>query len=326
MKISIIIPAYNAENTIKRCLLSIINQTYNNIEIVVVNDGSTDNTLKILKELSIKYKNIVVYNKKNNGVSSARNKGLEICTGDFITFIDSDDYIDNIFLEEMINLIKISNLDLVACGIKYESKSGKIIKDNTYEKIIAKTKKEIGNNLNKFNKSFVYGKIYKKSIIERNNIKFNENISLGEDTLFVMEYLYFIENGIAILNKSLYHYVDANIDSLSKKYHSDIKEIYEKIYNLNNKLSEKYSAYKIPYKKECLVFTMDIKNMYLPSSPLTKKERLEEISNYMNDYETRKAFSEMRSLNKIDILNKFLILFKLPRVMDFIYRVIYRVI
>ena len=123
IKFSIIIPAYNAENSIQKSIDSILNQTYNNYEIIVVNDGSTDNTINLIEKNS----KIKIINQKNLGVSSARNTGIENAKGDFIAFIDADDYIEKNYLEEFNNIIEKYNPDLIICGIN-ESNNSKIFK------------------------------------------------------------------------------------------------------------------------------------------------------------------------------------------------------
>ena len=116
MKISIIIPAYNAAKYIKRCVMSLKNQTYKNIEIIVINDGSTDNTLDIINDLDI-----IVIDKENGGVSSARNMGLDRCTGDYIIFVDADDYVEKNYLEDIVNVINEYNYDIIETPLLFEA-------------------------------------------------------------------------------------------------------------------------------------------------------------------------------------------------------------
>ena len=114
-KISIIIPIFNTEKYLKTCLNSVLNQTLKEIEIICINDGSTDNSLKIIEEYASKDKRIKFISQKNNGVSYARNKGLEIATGEFIGFVDSDDYASKNFFEKLYNSALKTNSD-IACG------------------------------------------------------------------------------------------------------------------------------------------------------------------------------------------------------------------
>lgn len=114
MMISIIVPVYNSEKYIDRCLDSILNQTYKDLEIVLVNDGSNDQSLKILENYALRDTRIKVVNQENKGVAAARNTGLDNATGDYILYVDSDDWIENNMVERMVELS--ANADIVFCG------------------------------------------------------------------------------------------------------------------------------------------------------------------------------------------------------------------
>ena len=116
-KISIIVPVYNAEKWLEDCIKSVLNQTYKNVELVLVNDGSDDSSDKICKKYSLKYSNIKYILQENAGASVARNKGLKNATGSYIQFLDSDDYLNNDCCEKMIDKMKSENCDLVLCGM-----------------------------------------------------------------------------------------------------------------------------------------------------------------------------------------------------------------
>ncbi|MBR3148449.1 MAG: glycosyltransferase [Alphaproteobacteria bacterium] len=117
-KVSVIIPVYNTEKYLSRCLDSIVNQTYKDLEIICINDGSTDDSLKILKEYAKKDKRIKIITQKNQGLSVTRNVGLENITGQYISFIDSDDYVDLDYYECLVNLMEKNNADVVMCGMR----------------------------------------------------------------------------------------------------------------------------------------------------------------------------------------------------------------
>lgn len=114
--ISVIIPVYNGEKYIKRCINSLINQTYKNIEIIIINDGSKDNSINIIKEISEKDKRIIIIDKENQGVSIARNAGIEKASGDYIMFVDVDDWVKTNMIEQMYKVIKKENVDIVKCN------------------------------------------------------------------------------------------------------------------------------------------------------------------------------------------------------------------
>ena len=191
MKISIIIPIYNSEKYLHILLESVINQTYKDIEIILVNDGSTDNSLNICEEFKRKDNRIKLCNKSNGGVSSARNKGIEIATGEYITFIDSDDYVDINYIEMLVNNIEDGYLIKIFNNKKLDTKIGK------YEFI----KKVLVNEVT----GGCWGYLFDKKILDFNNIRFDSNTSYMEDTIFVMEYLMQVEN-VKLIRENLYHY------------------------------------------------------------------------------------------------------------------------
>lgn len=117
-KVSIVIPVYNVESELPLCLESVLNQTYTNVEIIVVNDGSTDRSAKIISQYADGDSRVVVVNQENQGVSAARNHGIEKATGDFIAFVDGDDWVENGFIEHMLTCMKKTNADIVECGYK----------------------------------------------------------------------------------------------------------------------------------------------------------------------------------------------------------------
>lgn len=215
-KISIIVPIYNTEKTLRRCILSLVEQTYHNIEIVLVNDGSSDNSLDICKDFAHKDSRIVLLNKKNGGVSSARNMGLKKASGDFVMFCDADDWVKPNCCSEMLQ--NYSENQLLMCEIEKTTKSGKVIEEvetqQSYIEEISKTKfleyRDIGLGS-------PTNKLFEKSIIEENKICFPEDLFLGEDLAFVLSYLECISGDIRLLHKKLYVYQLDNTNSLSKK-------------------------------------------------------------------------------------------------------------
>lgn len=212
-KISIIVPIYNAENTIKRCIESLQIQTYDNIEIILVNDGSSDKSLDICQQYSILDERIKVIDKKNGGVSSARNAGLKMVTGDLIMFCDSDDWVEPNWCQVLLSKYEPNSLSM--SGVYVEGKQAfypyKVHAYSVTEEIdridFYKYKLQFFNVL--------WNKIYSKDIIIENNIHFSENISNGEDLLFNVQYLTYITGKIVFLNECTYHYVWTDGNSLS---------------------------------------------------------------------------------------------------------------
>lgn len=206
-EVTIIMPIFNREKFIKKSIESVLNQTYKEIKLILVNDGSTDNT----EEICLYYKNIdsrIKYLKiDNSGPSTARNKGLELVDTKYVMFIDSDDFYQNDMVENMVNDIKNNEVQCVVCNriMKTEKNNKKI--DINSMKMNQENKQEIIEYLQKmrlFNS--VWNKIYLYNIIKNNNIKFDSNFISGEDYKFNLDYFNNISLAI-IENKYLYNYV-----------------------------------------------------------------------------------------------------------------------
>ena len=203
VKVSVIIPVYKVEEYLPKCLESLINQTLKDIEIIVVNDGSPDNSEKIIKEYSKKDKRVVYIKKENGGQGSARNLGLKKARGEYISFIDSDDWIDNDMLESMYNKAKENASDIVMCG--YKNVSSKGIEEVFIDKNIEKEFKN--NSLNKFFlTAMVWDKIYKKEFLINSKIEFIEDKVWYEDLEYSVT-LISLTDKIDFVNKPFYNYL-----------------------------------------------------------------------------------------------------------------------
>lgn len=170
-KISVIVPIYNAELYLDRCLKSIINNTYRNLEIICINDGSTDTSLNILESYKENDSRIIVISQENRGVSSARNKGLEIATGEYISFVDADDMIHPKFFTCLMSIMIESDADIVIGGYSRELKHG------TEQKIVAESLSRAQFMQRRDCKTLVWGRIYKKNII---TIRFDERSKIED--------------------------------------------------------------------------------------------------------------------------------------------------
>ena len=216
--VSIVIPVYNAEKYIKRCLNSLINQSYKNIEIVIVDDGSKDKSLDIIKEFSKEDKRIKFISKENEGPSKARNCGLDNIVGDYIAFIDADDYIGKDYIKNLIS--KIEKSDLVVTNYS-ELKNNKIQKIELFKFLNKEIEQDIDERvIDEITLKFgglVWGKLFRKSIIDKFNIKFNEKIKMSEDLLFVLEYVTNIKK-INKIEEYDYFYNLENENSITHNY------------------------------------------------------------------------------------------------------------
>ena len=212
--ISVVIPAYNAENTIKKCLDSIINQTYSMLQIMIVNDGSTDKTEMICNDYMKIDDRIIVINKENEGPGKAREEGLKKSNGKYISFIDSDDYIDNNFFSEMLDAFNKTNCDIVQCGYNTVDINGNIICKSKVKSA------EINGNYNNAKEyakqkkidNFLWDKVFKKELFK--NIQFL-NLYASEDACILIQVFSKVNKSV-IIDKNIYFYVQTQ-NSLCRK-------------------------------------------------------------------------------------------------------------
>ena len=194
--VSVVVPAYNMEKYLAKCLDALIAQSYEDIEIIVIDDGSTDGTLRIAGEYSEKDTRIKVFSKENGGVSSARNLGIDKASGEYITFADPDDIIEQNGIEVLLNAMKSSGSDLVSCMYSRWSDAGKRLEDFDFitgiksfysdDDKINFILSEIADYLFGYE---VWDKLYKTRIIKENRIRFYEKCKIGEDLAFNIKYL-----------------------------------------------------------------------------------------------------------------------------------------
>ena len=266
--LSIIIPVYNVEQYLENCLNSILNGNLKNIELICINDGSTDNSLNILNNYAEKYNNIKVISQQNQGQGVARNLGIEIAQGEYIGFVDPDDWVEPEMFERMYNQAKKFDLDIITCNrkchfqdkIKYKNDWKKIKGNYTNIKKQKVTNIRPNNNLTYqdiqqtllVSFCFCWNKIFKASLIKDYNIKFSST-RLSEDVIFILKAFLYAKK-ISYLNEYLYNYRESS-QSISHKitdYAFDefqvIQEL-EEFFNNNpqykNFLYENYQFYKL---------------------------------------------------------------------------------
>ena len=252
LEISTIIPTYNSQDYIGDCIESVLNQKFLPIEIIIVDDGSKDNTIEICRQYEKRYNIIKVIEMHiNQGVSVARNAGIEIAKGNYIHFMDSDDTIEECMYSDFADILKTVKADVVISGIKniYEKENNIIIeeadKSVLYEQFdgIAKFLKEICVSKGKiWGLNVIWNKLYRKDIITTNNIIFNNKINLGEDFIFNCNFFEKV-NSIQLINKSYYNYYRRDNNSLVSKFRTDIIERRKLIYLEWKKLYEQYDLY-----------------------------------------------------------------------------------
>ena len=248
--VSVIVPVYNASESLKKCVESIVAQTYENIEIILVNDGSTDNSLDICKELAAKDKRIIVCDKENGGLTSARKYGFDISNGKYLCFVDSDDYVDKDYIKKHIENIQNTNAQMSICSYCYVNK-------NDIKKITLKYKSKIFDrkyfttelilprifscpNDNTVIPDFVWLRMYDRNLITKEAFV-SERKVYTEDIFFNFEYLKYC-NKVSIIDDCLYYYVN-NEKSLTNKYRNNKVNMESARVELQKKYLYDYNCY-----------------------------------------------------------------------------------
>lgn len=212
---SIIIPVYKTESSLRQCVKSVLQQSEKDFEVILIDDGSPDFSGKMCDQFALEDDRVRVVHKKNGGVSSARNAGLEVAKAEYVIFLDSDDYIDSTYLSDFVD----DDSDLVVSSFVIENES----KDRLHLKNINEKKYYGSDNPEYIEEDFIEGifnyactKRFKRRIIERYKIRFSEELNISEDTLFVVKYLCHT-NSVAFKNTHKYHYVKYDHETLSNQ-------------------------------------------------------------------------------------------------------------
>ena len=304
--ISVVVPVYNAEKWLEKCVKGIIGQTYKNLEIILVNDGSTDNSGDICNKLAALDNRIKVVNKNNGGVSSARNIGIQKSTGKFICFIDSDDTVSPTHIEHLINSYKPYSF---TCCTSFTE----------FGFLKAFNKDVITVNIQEFKKNYLwitcfmvtnspFNKIYLTEIIKKYNIEFDVKIKIGEDAIFNLDYLKHVQQ-VIVANKDTYFY-SQNLESATHQFND--KNTLDRIYtnNLlwqffeNSDNSYNYSAFRIMTFLN--IINYDLKFNCEHSN---KKDRLIYLLNFTN------VENDIKNLKMP--LNKWFVKYSLIRILKF---------
>jgi glycosyltransferase involved in cell wall biosynthesis len=194
--VSVIVPVYNAEKYVEECIKSILNQDYSNIELIIVNDGSTDNSYEICKMISEKDERIQLYDRNNCGVGRTRNFGIEKASGKYITFVDADDFLDKNMIRRMVDEAEENDAEVVVAGFRRVTEAGEIVHEESYEeKIIDDVKNEfaprlIGSRPECRDSIFatVWGKLYLHKCFSESLVRFNDS-RIYEDLMFLLDFM-----------------------------------------------------------------------------------------------------------------------------------------
>lgn len=281
MKVSVIVPVYNVAGSLHYCVDSILNQTYKDFELILVDDGSTDKSGEICDRYASENSNIVVNHIENQGVSKARNTGIDIAKGEYVCFIDSDDYVVANYLEKLINIKdKFTEYDNIWCGFHtvdgYENY-------NLIQEVLFSDKEEITeistNYIMTLHEKWLDAgpvcKLYSRRVIMDNKLRFSEELSLGEDLIFNFQYLDCTNGKILVLNQCMYNYVQVGINSLTKKFQKDLINKYLIINNTIFNCMEKWECseeqFQKYYKSCFFIYEFVLRNTFKPTSNIKHK-------------------------------------------------------
>lgn len=309
--VSIIIPVYNSEKYIKKCLDSIINQTYKNLEVITINDGSTDDSLKILESYKKKFTVVKVYSQENSGIAKTRNKGIELASGKYLMFIDNDDFIDEKYVETFVKTIELQQADIVVGGYKRVDSKNKIIFHN----------KPKNNDWSKYTIIAPWAKIYKKSIIKKVGALFLD-YGIGEDVYFNLN-LYSKGLKIVTIDYEGYNWFFNDL-SVSNTTHKGLKAEIDLTYLLNkiiafNKNNKESDFFNYFIYRLCLYYLLE-------SGRYSEKKVFNKEYLKLNDWlksnikdKIKIPTEENLKIKICMILFKFMQKLKLIRLFSFIY-------
>lgn len=253
--ITVVIPVYNVEHYLKKCLDSIVNQKYSNLEIIIVNDGSTDNSEKICQEYLHSDKRINLITQKNQGLSAARNTGIDNAHGKYICFVDSDDYLDKHFVSELYHTLVKNKSDISVCDFWYVDGNGgkwsvRDKQNKNYSNIDAI--KDIFSGKQE-TEIMTWNKLYKKELFDKNKIHFPVG-KIHEDN-FTTYKLYYYANSISLIDKKLYYYLQRSNSIMGEKFNNKrldilaaIKEITTFFQNKAEEMKLDINCYEIKVK------------------------------------------------------------------------------
>ena len=284
-KISIIIPVYNSEHYLEKCLDSVFRQSYTDYEVIIVNDGSVDNSLSICKQYSTKSNKFLLIDQKNQGVDSARNNALDICTGDYVTFLDSDDFADADWLQgfaDAVNQYPMCDMVVEGLLVDYEYHIKNVVIDNNIyigKDIISAYRRWKGSYI----EGFLFNKLYKRSIITDKNIRFE--YTLKEDLLFNLKFLLYSDSVVSS-SVSSYHYLQRGAQSLiHKRYPIPYMErLITGLKNAGVALAQKYSddSFRSDVIEEYMLsYSVMILSMYRKNTLIIERnDRIQYIKEY----------------------------------------------
>lgn len=300
IKVSVIIPVYNAENYIAQCMESLLGQTLYDCEFIFVNDGSSDHSGEIIEAYKKMDSRIIVIHQKNMGVSMARNHGLQKASGEFLGFVDADDYLEKDMFENLYKMAKLHDCDVAVSNYQSEMEGNKVLSSYPFSTGIVLNKEYIEQNVlpllvssDCFNT--VCTKIYRNSIIQENGISFPENIPLGEDGIFNITFFCRASSMIYLKNAE-YHYREvqgsATRNIVDHDYFLRSIQVYEMSYPnelykvMNQEQLQKLKALKLIHAVMSLIYLY-----FTPTKQIKFKHRYKYIQNMLTNENVRYSLS-----------------------------------
>ncbi len=315
MKVSIIMPVYNVEKYIAKSIESVLKQTYTNFELLIIIDGSPDNSKQIAE--TFEDSRITIYEKPNGGLSDARNFGLNKANGDYIYFIDSDDWIEPNLLESTVKFFERDDVNVIIFGyfLDNEDLNKKLLSAQKIESEnieFVKGKDDFSLDENMINLlGYAWNKIYRTKFLRDHNIIFDKGVSLVEDILFNSK-VYKSVDRLIFINDTLYHYINRPSESLIKTFHTNSFELYLK---KANSMELFLNSWKISVEnKNTILATVIvsgirycINNLFAFKNDLSEKEKLDYIKMIINHSETQKYIRYYKAVSIYDKLYKTMI-------------------
>jgi glycosyltransferase involved in cell wall biosynthesis len=312
--ISIILPVYNVENYIEKAVLSVLKQTYVNFELLIINDGTKDNSIQKIEKYASDSR-LKIFHKENGGLSDARNFGLERVQGDYVYFMDSDDWIEPNLLTLCIDKIEKENANVVVFGyfLDTEDKNGNLISSKPIihesEVVNHENRNETVTNTTIGLLGYAWNKFYATNFLKQHTIKFEKGVSLVEDILFNAP-VFSSVNSIHFINKPLYHYANRPITTLIKTFHANSFDLYLK---KNESLKKLFKKWEIDHYNELLASSLLLgirycaNNLFAFKNDLTEKQKYNHLKAMIVHPETQRLIPFYKPNSKLDSIYKTII-------------------
>ena len=302
--VSVVIPVYNADKSLLKAVESVLTQTYESIELVIIDDGSTRQSTQQLLISIDNYNDsrVKIIHQLNAGVSEARNHGIKESTGKYLTFLDSDDWLDSIFIEDTVVMMEDYHLDLV-CGAVKEHNSTRVEKLGLVtESRVAQTEKEVGKLYDSLYLWSSWAKLYRKDILTNNDLRFPKGMQLGEDFYFVHQFLMYSER-IGYVTTSIYHFENINDESLSKSYVSGLEDSLEQQYRFWKKFTATKPVITKAYYKNRMSYgsyltALYVGNFYKKGCQVGYREKRTMVSQFINKHRNWLQIADKEQLPK----------------------------